>query len=396
MAKEVIEKKHSPFASSLLADRKKKIGANALDYFLLLILSVFLFLLVNLITENFEGVKNKQKEMSSVQDEMISLVRESKLGEYVDGAYLDNDELAARYVYRLVYRSLLENGVEEENISSSITSIYKPIDKESDNLFYYYVDFKASNINSYSSKDNEECGEAYYFDILSKDLTISFDIVDGYPLLKKEEASNIQNYVLNSSYEPGKKAFSALKDRYEALLESSINEFESEYLPFVSKMETHEALKNSLYAVRRAEIFISYALGSAVYYLLFPLLFKNGRSIAYKAMNIAYCRKDGKEANFANVLVRFFVLFIEFSSIMALMPFISYGSSAIDLVYLPFLGDVSLLMVAIFSFVFMLCSFLSTFIDKERKATTSEFISSLTAKDITQFAVKKKETKDGE
>ena len=227
-------------------------------------------------------------------------------------------------------------------------------------------------------------------------MAVSFVIVDDYPLLDKEEASNIQNYILNSSFEPGAKAFTALEERYAALLESSINEFESEYLPFKSKMETHEELKNSLYKMRRAEIFISYLLGSAVYYLLFPLLFKNGQSIADKAMNIAYCRKDKKEVCFLNVLIRFLILLVEFSSVSTLIPFISYGPSAIDLVYLPFLGGISLLMIAIFSFLFTICSFLSTLIDKESKATTSEFLSSLIAKDITKFAVKKREAKDEE
>ncbi len=399
MAKAVIEKKDSPFASALCANRKKKIGANALDYFLLLIVSVLLFLLLNLAVEAFPSVKNKQSEISSLQEEMISLVEDSKLGEYENGEYKSNEEIANSYLYRLTYRSLLEGGIKEENITSSITSIYKPIEKSSDNLFSYYVYFKTSNISSYSliAEEKEECGEAYYLSILSKDLGISFKINDGYPLLEKEEALSIQDYVLDSSFAPGKEIFATLKERYQTLLESSIEEFESEYLPFKSKMEAHEALKNSLYGVRRAEIGVSYLLGSAICYLLLPLLLKNGRTVSCKAMNLAYCRKDKKEVAFSNLLIRFLVLLVEFMSVCSLIPFIIYGSSAIDLLYLPFLGGISLLMCALFSFLFMLFSFLSSFIDKESESTTSEFISSLLLKDITQFASKsqKKETADG-
>lgn len=396
MAKEVIKKKESPFASALLATRRKKIGANALDYFLLLILSVLIFLLVNLITENLGSVKSKQSEISSVQNEMVSLVTESKLGEYENGSYKSNEEIATSYIYRLTYRSLLDNGVKEENITSSITSIYKPIDKESDNLFYYYATFKANNIADYSlsTQQKEEYGSTYYFEALSKDLSISFDLKDEYPLLTLDGANKVQSYILDSSFTPGKEIYSSLLDRYETLLKSSINEFESEYLPFKNKMEAHERIKGELYGVRRIEILIAYVLGSSLYYLLLPSLLKNGRSLSFKAMNIAYCTKKGETPAFSNILIHFAVLLFEFSSVMAIIPFIIYGSSAIDLVYLPFWSGISLLFVALFSLTFMLFSYLSTFIDKESKATTSEFASSLIAKDITRFALKNNEKKE--
>lgn len=384
MAKDAIKKNVSPFLSSFPAKRTKKVGARALDYFLLIIISVLFFVLTNLVVESLPAIKEKESRLSSIQDEMISLVEESKLGEYENGSYLSNEDIASNYLHRLIYRSLLNAKVSEDDIPSSLSLRYQPIDKESDNLYYYYASFKPAHIDEYLSVEGIN-GAINYSETLSKDLEISFLIVDDYPLLNEDDAHKAKNYLLDSSYVPGKAIYESLADRYKSLLEEAINEFESSYVPFLSRSSAHTSLKESLYGLRRIEAAISYALGVLVYFLLLPLFLKDGRTIADKAMNIAYCTNKGERPSIINLSIRVVIIFFEFSSILSFIPFIIYGSSAIDLLYLPFLWGISFLSIAIFSFVFMLLSFLSSFIEKERKCFTSEFLSQMLAKDALNF-----------
>lgn len=385
MAKQAINKKDSFYASALSPKRGRKFGAFALDYFVLSIMSVLVFLLVNLIVDALPSVKAKQTEIGGIQQEMTSLVEESKLGEVENGTFLDNKVISKRYVYGITYRSLIENGVEESNITSSITSVYKPMTKENDNAYFYYTVFKPNHLSNYSEEDKGLFGVQDYQNAFSSDTGINFLNVDDYLLLNKDNALKVQNYILDSAFTPGKAIFTTLENRYSSLLEDAIAEFQTKYTPYTQKAQENEARKSDLYGIRRMEIAIAYSFAILLHYLLLPLLLKDGRTITMRALSLAYCSTDKKAPAFWQLLVHASLLFVEESSVMAILPFFVYGANAIDLVYLPFLWGISLLWVFIFSLLFMILSFVSSFFDKESKSTTTEFLSHLLLKDGKEF-----------
>lgn len=350
-----------------------------------------MFALVNVIVDALPSVKTKQAEIGAIQKEMTSLVEESKLGEVTNGSFLENDKISKRYVYQLTYRSLLEGGVDEKNITSSITSIYEPIKKENDNAYFYYAVYKPLHLSHYESEDKGLYGSEPYNDALSKDTGITFMNADDYLLLGKEDALSVQNYILDSAFAPGKALFSSLENRYSSLLQDAINEFQTKYIPYQQKAHENEIRKTDLYGIRRMEIAIAYSLGILIHYLALPLLLKDGRTITMRALSLAYCSKDKKTPSFWQLALHASLLFAEESSVMAVIPFIVYGANAIDLVYLPFLWGISLLWICIFSLLFMALSFLSSFFDKESKATTTEFLSGLLLKEGKEFQISESE-----
>ncbi len=383
------------YANALLAKRSKKFGASTLDFLLVGILSVLFYALTNLVVEALPDVKTTQNDASLIQSEMKSLIKESKIGEEKDGSFLGIDTLSKNYVYRLTHASLLNNDVNENDISSSISNLYPPITKESDNAYSYYVTFKEAHLSEYEEKGTH--GLANYLDELTKDMPFSFSIVNDYPYLHLEQAKQIQDYIVNNgeNYAPGKNAYEALLNRYSSLLKDGVNDFQDRYLPYKEKANKNETYKTKIYAIRRGEILFSYFIATFLGYFLFPLLLKDGKSLAMKSLSLGYTDYKGGRPKWWRLLLHASILFIEESVLMMIIPFVVYGGSAIDLVYLPFLGDISLLWVGLFSMLFMLFSFLSTFIDKEKKVTTSELISRLILKDGKEFIVEDNKENNG-
>ncbi len=392
--KTIMEEK-SFYGNALVAKRSKKFGASTLDFLLVGILSVLLYALTNLVIEALPDVKATQSDIALIQGEMKSLIKESKIGEEKGGSFVGIDTLAKNYVYRLTHASLLNNGIKENDISSSISNLYPPIAKESDNAYSYYVDFKESHLSEYEEKGIY--GLTNYLDELSKDMPFAFSIENDYPYLKLEQAKQIQDYIVNRSetYEPGKNAYEALFNRYSALLKDGANDFQDRYIPYKEKANKNETYKIKIYAIRRGEILFSYFVAVFLGYFLFPLLLKNGKSLAMKSLSLGYVDEKGRYPKWWKLLIHASVLFFEESVLMMITPFVVYGGNAIDLVYLPFLGDISLLWVGLFSILFMLFSFLSSFIDKEKKATTSEIISQLVLKDGKEFIVEDSKENNG-
>lgn len=375
------------YKDAIPAKRGKKLGVNMLDFLLATILSVLFYALTNLVTEALPNIKETQNEIALVQNEMKAMIKESKIGEEKDGSFLGTDTLSKNYVYRLTYASLLKGGVEEKNISSSISNVYSPITSDTDNAYFYYVTFKETNLEGFSEKGIH--GFSSYHELLSKEMPFSFLIEDNYPYLPLENAQQIQNYIIDENYEIGGVTYNALKGRYDSLLKDGVNDFQDNYLPYKQKANVNEQYKNKIYTVRRIEVLIAYVLSSFIAYFLFPLLLKDGKTLAMKVTSLGYCSEEGKRPKWQNLLIRSSLLFVEESFIMTLLPFLVYGGNAIDMVYLPFLGDISLLWVGAFSLLFMLFSFLSTFIDKEKKSTFSELLSHLILKDGKEFVLSK-------
>ena len=386
-----MDKQISFYKDAVIAKRSKKISAKAFDFLLVGIISVLFYIVANLITESLPSVKATQESTATIQSEMKSLIKESKIGEEKDNSFVGVDTLSKNYIYRLTYASLLKNNVEEKNISSSISSLYEPITSENDNCYYYYVTFKETNLSSYNVTGIH--GFTSYYNELSKDMPFTFYVIDNYPFLNLNEANSIQDYLVNSdsNYETGKNIYDALYNRYSSLLSDGVNDFQNNYLPYKEKLDINETYKNKIYSIRRIEILISYFLAIVVSYFVFPMLLKDGKSLAMKSLSLGYTDFNDNCPKFYSLIIHTCILFIEQSVLMAILPFIVYGANAIDLVYSPFCFDISLLWVGAFSLLFMLCSFITSFIDKEKKLTISELLSHLILKDGKNYNLKTQE-----
>ncbi len=385
MAEKAIKKTDSFFKDAYITKRGKKIGASILDYMMLAIVTVLFFVIVNAVVEALPSMKSKESEIYDVQKEMTSLISESKIATTKDGSLEDSDAISSRYIYRLLRGSFKINSVDENSLSSLIKT-YEPINKEDDNAYYYYLTFR-KNHNADFNEESESPIDSLdsYVAYLNTQSGFDFEIKDDYPYLPLEVANNIQSYLLDSSFMTGKNQYDGLKNAYVSLLTKGAKDLRTNHKQYVALNEKNNALTTSIYGIRVLEVFISYLIASSFYNLLLPFLLKDSKTLAMKALGLGYTDKENRKPTFAQTSIRMTILFIGHCSIMTIVPFLVYGGSAIDLVYTPFLWNISLLGLGVFSLIYAFLNLGTTFIDKERRFFIEEYFSSLLSKDGKEF-----------
>ena len=190
----------------------RRLFAYILDFFVGLIITSFLFVICDLTSNSIPSVFNRSTELSKLQANLYSYVYDSKLDVETANGMKGSIDISYDYVKALTYNSL-EN---KDDISSSIYSAdfvnnIKENSKYYDNLYYYYTDFKATNISNYSEQNNY--GEADFIDIYFENSEISsyFESNLTYPVLKANNAKAINEYLQNSNYEVGKQIYDNLE-----------------------------------------------------------------------------------------------------------------------------------------------------------------------------------------
>lgn len=145
----------------------------------------------------------------------------------------------------------------------------------------------------------------------------------------------------------------------------AVNEVENYYTPYIEAMndfvETHNRFAQGICI----SMILSYISGFLISYLLFPLIFKRGKTIGFKFFNFAPTRADMMETRIINYLIKDIILFIEGICSIALMA-IFMGK--INLLSTPLIGPISLFQICMFSFFIIIISLVFFFISKDNQA----------------------------
>lgn len=378
-----MKKETSFFSGGQVAKSFKKFPAYVLDYILAVILHVIFFALIEGIMNVTPLIKGYQNDISSTYSSLVSTVVSTSISEIDDsGELLSQNQLVKNYIYGSVKNTLKD----KEGFSSDVYQDYKIINSTNDYAYNYYVKFKVDNIDSFAY-EKENCGISYYKSTYFSYTSSSYFTGDDYPSISYESCEMIDEYIRNSSYSKGEEIYTSIYEAYATILQKGMSDIQANYNPFISLNLIYEKMCDKIVTVRNIELFISYIIVIFIVYFMFPLIFKDGRTLAMKVLKIGAVNKDNNAVTIKNLLIKFCITFIEMFSIIVITPFIFYSTDALELVGISIIFNISYLSLGLFSLIVMLFSFILSFLLRDTRQTLTEFLSMEILKDSDVFEI---------
>ena len=345
----------SPLEKAVLLKRTRKFASSFLDFLCLFLLTLILFAISDAILSNLSFYKAKQDEAFKHQEELYRIVEESGISKREEGYLLSSETMAENVLKANVLKVLRENKAEEE-ISVQVYGNVESITPEKDGLYFYYVDFKAKQEESFLAESREEKGLSYYLEeVLHIDETDFFEVDGDYPYLEKETAFAIDEYyVSGTAY--GKRIHDDILETYVSGNNMAREDISTNYVPYKTEEDAFLLAKDSLLLMRGNTILLSYFLSILIVYLLFPLLFHDGRTLAEKAMDIGYTDIEGRKVGVFQIVVRLLLSLVAFLVVPFLSAMILFGGEGIAFMDVHLLGFYNILVGAIVSVLYLLVS----------------------------------------
>ncbi len=382
--------KENLYATAVVAKPGKKVLAYFLDYCLTLVFSILLFALFDLISLAVPSYTNLKDETSKAQTNLYQIIYGSHLSSYDDGnVFMSEDKIVENYVYGIVLSSSSDESLSKMNQYKD----KEKMNKETDRIFYYYNNYRVEN------KDLFE-GDSYIRDeYLSKVFPKSksyFEIKDGYPILNINSVTLLNDYILYSKNENGKIIYDNIKNDYRNAYKDCISDIQTSksYKETLTKFNSG---KNTILMTRGSFLIIGYILATAISYILFPLIFKDGKTIGFKVFGLAFTTIDDELLKISSILIKSLLMLIMGFSANSLSCFILFGTQGMYLLTLNIWGFINILYVSIFSLLLVIVSFFLMIFRKNNHQTLSETICMIVAKNTKEFKVENNVvTKGGE
>ncbi|MCR4697769.1 MAG: RDD family protein [Bacilli bacterium] len=382
------------FSKAEPAKPTRKLAAYFLDFLIALIMMIGLFGIEELIFNNTPAAASDRQAINEVYQEMRDLTLSSKMAQAdSNGRLLGQNDIVLNYVYGATYESLKRNN--DPTISESLYEGYKRVDSSNDNCFYYYVNFKTENKEGYTASSQESSGLSFYRQSLAllsqEDYFVPVEESE-YPYLTLDIAKTINEYFINDSYSIGYNAFRRLSQAYASLLKDGVKDIQSNYEPFLALQRRYDEKSAQIYNGKTIELVVAYLVALAIYYVLLPVLLKDGKTLSFKMMSMGVVNHRNERLSWYNYLIKFVMNALESLSLIAITGLVFFGVSALELVGRNLFGSVSFLSIAIFSFFVMFVDFMISFAMRNTSQTLTELASMEIVKDGKMFnTVKKKD-----
>lgn len=383
--------KENLYATAVVAKPGKKTLAYFLDYCLTLVFSILLFALFDLISLAVPSYTNLKDETSKAQTNLYQIIYDSHLSSYDDGnVFMSEDKIVENYVYGIVLSSSSDESLSKMNQYKD----KEKMDKETDRIFYYYNNYRVKNKNLFEG--DSYIGDEYLSKVFPKSKSY-FEIKDGYPILNINSATLLNDYILYSKNENGKIIYDSIKTDYRNAYKDCMNDIQTSksYKETLTKFNNE---KNTILMTRGSFLIIGYILATAISYILFPLIFKDGKTIGFKVFGLAFTTIDDELVKISSILIKSLLMLIIGFSANSLSCFILFGTQGMYLLTFNIWGFINILYVSIFSLLLVIVSFFLMIFRKNNHQTLSETICMIVAKNTKEFKVEnnvvKKEGED--
>ncbi len=382
--------KENLYATAVVAKPGKKALAYSLDYCLTLVFSILLFALFDLISLAVPSYTNLKNETSKAQTNLYQIIYDSHLSSYDDGnVFMSEDKIVENYVYGIVLSSSSDETLNKMNQYKD----KEKMDKETDRIFYYYNNYRVENKNLFEG--DSYIGDEYLSKVFPKSKSY-FEIKDGYPILNINSVTLLNDYILYSKNENGKIIYDSIKTDYRNAYKDCMNDIQTSksYKETLTKFNSD---KNTILMTRGSFLIIGYILATAMNYILFPLIFKDGKTIGFKVFGLAFTTIDDELVKISSILIKSLLMLTMGFSANSLSCFILFGTQGMYLLTLNIWGFINILYVSIFSLLLVIVSFFLMIFRKNNHQTLSETICMIVAKNTKEFKVENNVvTKGGE
>ncbi len=379
------EKESSRYQDAVLLKRPRKALASFLDILILFIFSVVLFSASDAILSVMPSYKTIQNEAGRRQENLYGIVAASKLSEYDGGRLSTPEACAEKYLKASVLATLMEVKPEAE-ISKKIYDGVEPITEETDGLFYYFTEFKTTNNLLFNEESRNNTGIEYYHrEILGEKGLRYFDCWEDYPRLTASSALAIDQYYLSASAE-GEKIYEDVIKLYSDGNRKARADLEENYLPYLSEYDAFVSCRDSLLEMRGIAILVSYVVSVLLVYLLFPLLFHDGKTISYRILDIGVTDLEGRVPGIGNHLLRNVFALLENMFLPFFLALLFFGGEGIYFMDINILGFFNLFVGMVFGIVFLvLSSLFDLWTRKGVHQTLVELLSLIVVRDGKEF-----------
>lgn len=393
--------------------RLKKLGAMAIDFFLLFIVTFLFFGAIA--TPIYSNLPSANENYSSYQEkgkELVKIADSTHLQMASDENYtssLSMEETGKKYLTSLLKTSCYINGIDYEELDSNGQKVTVTIseedtflnkdftsDKHNDLLSYYFVHFKyENNIGDYMyngidySQENGEENidkkieylnsvilklDSTNKDLVPEDFKISSDVF----YLTDDNTNLLMQYLnFNDTNTSSYNLYVRIQNLFQESANIGIKDVESNYDLYKTTFNDFKTCYNNYVIGYDTSIILCYLLASIFIYLFFPLCFKDGVTLGYKIMGMKTERTNGSRFTFPFLLIRFLIQTILF---VCMTFFIPVFLGKMTFLTVGFIGSVSLFSICLFTFLLTCLSIVFFFINKNRQ-TLSDFISfSITTK----------------
>lgn len=382
--------KENLYATAVVAKPGKKVLAYFLDYCLTLVFSILLFALFDLISLAVPSYTNLKDETSKAQTNLYQIIYDSHLSSYDDGnVFMSEDKIIENYVYGIVLSSSSDESLSKMNQYKD----KEKMDKETDRIFYYYNNYRVENKNLFEG--DSYIGDEYLSKVFPKSKSY-FEIKDGYPILNINSVTLLNDYILYLKNENGKIIYDSIKTDYRNAYKDCMSDIQTSksYKETLTKFNSG---KNTILMTRGSFLIIGYILATAISYILFPLIFKDGKTIGFKVFGLAFTTIDDELLKISSILIKSLLMLIVGFSANSLSCFILFGTQGMYLLTLNIWGFINILYVSIFSLLLVIVSFFLMIFRKNNHQTLSETICMIVAKNTKEFKVENNVvTKGGE
>ena len=382
--------KENLYATAVVAKPGKKTLAYFLDYCLTLVFSILLFALFDLISIAVPSYTNLKDETSKAQTNLYQIIYDSHLSSYDDGnVFMSEDKIVKNYVYGIVLSSSSDETLSKMNQYKD----KEKMNKETDRIFYYYNNYRVENKNLFEG--DSYIGDEYLSKVFPKSKSY-FEIKDGYPILNISSVTLLNDYILYSKNENGKIIYDSIKTDYRNAYKDCMSDIQTSksYKETLTKFNSG---KNTILMTRGSFLIIGYILATAISYILFPLIFKDGKTIGFKVFGLAFTTIDDELLKISSILIKSLLMLIMGFSGNSLSCFILFGAQGMYLLTFNIWGFINILYVSIFSLLLVIVSFFLMIFRKNNHQTLSETICMIVAKNTKEFKVENNVvTKEGE
>lgn len=372
--------KENLYATAVVAKPGKKALSYFLDYCLTLVFSILLFALFDLISLAVPSYTNLKDETSKDQTNLYQIIYDTHLSSYDDGnVFMSEDKIVENYVYGIVLSSSSDETLSKMNQYKD----KEKMDKETDRIFYYYNNYRVENKNLFEG--DSYIGDEYLSKVFPKSKSY-FEIKDGYPILNINSVTLLNDYILYSKNENGKIIYDSIKTDYRNAYKDCMSDIQTSksYKETLTKFNSE---KNTILMTRGSFLIIDYILATAISYILFPLIFKDGKTIGFKVFGLAFTTMDDELLKISSILIKSLLMLIMGFSINLLSCFILFGTQGMYLLTFNIWGFINILYVSIFSLLLVIVSFFLMIFRKNNHQTLSETICMIVAKNTKEFKV---------
>ncbi len=392
----MIKKVFSDYADRKNARKGRRFVVLLIDFFTTVIFSFLIFGVLSYpVLSNLSFVEEYSTNATKQGEELYLLVGSTRLQTYdkESSSLVKVEKDGKNYITSLLktsffksgedYYELVDNKKVKKEISESDTFLSsKDNDSPKDNLSYYFLSFSSENGIHEVRTRKDFNSSILKLDGDNKDLvTADFDISQDVFYLNSQNSNDLISYLnYGETGKSGETLYNRLLDIYASGVNVGIKEVETSYQPYKDALALLQQYSGSYARCFDVAFILSYLLGFLIVYLVFPLCFKNGKTIGYKFFSMALVRNDLDKPRFVNYLIKYLVLFVaEFCGVFFLPLFLG----RLNLMSFSLVGSVTMFQLLFFSLMIALVSLVFFFVSKDNQ-TLSEFASLTYTVDITE------------